>query len=261
MNAFFIEPEAWPAGLDQPLLPLEGAEAQHMLTVLRCRPGEEVWCFDGQGGWGLFRIAKAEKRRAWLQPLTLHREPRPERRAVLALAWTKGLRRSWLFEKAVELEAGGLWLWQAARSQGQVPADGKDSWRGQCIAGGKQSKNPWLPDLATLPRGAAELAEALPAFSHSYLLWEDADEAAMVLSPEALQRAERPLFVLGPEGGFTPAEVDHLRGAGALPVSLGRRVLRWETAALLCLGLAWWARQQPHLRPLAGMIDSTGEGP
>jgi 16S rRNA (uracil1498-N3)-methyltransferase len=53
---------------------------------------------------------------------------------------------------------------------------------------------------------------------------------------------------VGPEGGFAPEEVDLLRDSGFSPVSLGERVLRWETAALLCLGLRWWGRQQ-EVRP------------
>ena len=53
------------------------------------------------------------------------------------------------------------------------------------------------------------------------------------------------LLVVGPEGGFSPREAALLQEAGITAVSLGDRVLRWETAAVLTLGLAWWARQQP----------------
>ena len=163
--------------------------------------------------------------------------------AWLALAWTKALRRSWLLEKAVELEAGGLWFWQAARSQGRMPPEAKDSWRGQLLAGAKQSGNPWLPELRVFPEGLDGLLASSAPFARKWILCEDPRGTDSVC-PEMLQDVHRSLFVLGPEGGFSPEERSALTGGGFLPVSLGRRVLRWETAALLCLGLCWWSRQR-----------------
>jgi 16S rRNA U1498 N3-methylase RsmE len=51
----------------------------------------------------------------------------------------------------VELEADGLWFWQAERSQFPVPSDAKDTWHASLVAGAKQCRNPWLPELRTLP--------------------------------------------------------------------------------------------------------------
>lgn len=223
-------------------MPVEGAEAQHMLKVLRLKPGEQVWCCDGQGNSGVFVIQSASKHKAWLTPLSLEHTPRPTRGAVLAVGWAKSLRRGWLLEKAVEFEAEALWLWQARHSQGKPPAEIKDSWKAQCIAGAKQSKNPWLPELSLQDGGAAGLAGKLKQFDKVFLLWEEPG-FELLLTPQHLQGQGRTLFIVGPEGGLASDEVQQLQQAGALPVSLGRRVLRWETAALLCLGLAWWARQ------------------
>ena len=213
-----------------------------MLKVLRLKPGDTVWCTNGQGGSGVFTIQETAKHKAWLKPRDLQREPRPSGGAVLALGWAKSLRRGWLLEKAVEFEAAGLWLWQAQHSQGKAPDSIKESWEAQCIAGAKQSKNPWLPDLAARPGGAAGLARSIPSFHRAFLLWEEPG-LERLLTLDDLTPPASCLFIIGPEGGLSKNEVAQFCEAGATPVSLGRRVLRWETAALLCLGLAWWARQ------------------
>ncbi len=243
-SAFYLEPENWPdAQADQPLrVTLGGQEAQHMLKVVRHKPGDRVVLFDGQGRRGIFVMESADKHKVLLLAENVELLPPSKRRCVLAQGWSKSLRRGWLMEKAVEFEAGGLWLWQARHSQGRVPEEGKDSWMQQCVAGAKQCKNPWLPEIATQPRGAQQLAEALPGFQRGFLLWERPD-TRNILTLDDLRSCDSALFIVGPEGGFHDQEVDTLLKAGAEPVSLGQRVLRWETAALLCLGLYWWAGQ------------------
>lgn len=64
-----------------------------------------------------------------------------------------------------------------------------------------------------------------------------------MLQTEHLKTDGNTLFVMGPEGGLTQDEVERLNQAGFTSLSLGKRVLRWETAALLCLGLNFWQQQ------------------
>lgn len=237
VKTFFLPPEQWQA----PYL-LDGQEARHLVKVLRARAGELLRLLDGRGREGVFRITATEKHKVFLEPVRLAEHAPPASSTVLALGWGKSVRRGWLLEKAVELEAGGIWLWQADRSQSRVPDDVKDSWESQMIAGAKQSLNPWLPELKTLPGGAEELAAHAANFDRAFLLWEGQSPSAL-LAPSALGQMGRTLFVVGPEGGFSDNEVTTLTAAGITPVSLGRRILRWETAALLCLGLDWWHRE------------------
>ena len=238
MHTFFLEPDQW----REPFV-LTGAEAHHLAKVLRLRSGERVRCMDGQGREGVFEVADPGKTRTALALVEERSHPRPASSAWIALGWTKGLRRGWLLEKAVELEAGGIWLWRAERSQGRIPQETKDSWHGQIKAGAKQCANPWLPELRLFPGGLGELMDAGSSFDQKAVLWENPDGATL-LGPDQAARPGRSLFVLGPEGGLTRNEVEQLARGGYAPVSLGRRILRWETAALLCLGLCWWARQQ-----------------
>ena len=81
---------------------------------------------------------------------------------------------------------------------------------------------------------------------HRHVLVESGHTSVMSLTPDTLGQPGRTLCVVGPEGGFTAQEVEKLTAAGFLPATLGERVLRWETAAVLCLGLHWWKRQLPN---------------
>jgi 16S rRNA (uracil1498-N3)-methyltransferase len=238
-RTLYLPPERW----EEPYV-VEGEEARHLLRVLRAKEGETVRLMDGQGREGIFRIESCKKDRANLTPQRIIQHTPPQGRTVLALAWTKSLRRSWLLEKSVELEASAIWLWRADRSQGSLPDEIKTTWRNQLIAGAKQCRNPFLPELRLFPDGIGQVLAKGPEFDQCFVLWENQEEPHL-LRHEEIAAQNRTLFILGPEGGFTSREIETALAAKALPVSLGNRVLRWETAALLCLGLAWWGKQTP----------------
>lgn len=239
MHTFFLAPAAWS---DRPVL--DGAEAHHLLRVLRLCPGEEVALLDGRGREALCRIVKTTRQVAELTVLTERRHPEPAARVILAAGWGKAARRGWILEKAVELEASALWFWQAERSQFPVPGDIRDNWEGQLIAGAKQCRNPWLPLLRTLPGGVEEVIAVSAAFAHKQALVESDYAHQAFLTGDRLGLPGDTICVVGPEGGFTPREVRVLEAAGFATLSMGERILRWETAAVMVLGLHWWKRQE-----------------
>lgn len=208
-----------------------------MLGVLRARPGEVVRLFDGQGRHGRFALQAAKgKNSALLEVLEASSEPRPASGLVLALGWSKSSRRDWLLEKAVELDAAGLWFWRGARSQGDVPDAPKDTWEDKLVQAAKQCGAVWLPELRCVSGGPAGLIGEFPRFAGVTLLWEGVEDSAILL-PGSF-RSGLHLAIVGPEGGLDEEEARQFLNAGATPASLGPRPLRWETAALLCLGLA-----------------------
>lgn len=245
MSIFYLKPESWPAS-NKELFILEGSEAKHLAQVLRLGAGDKVTLFDGQGRQGAFLIKKATKSQVQLSQLTEQKTPRSPNAPILALAFTKALRRSWIMEKAVEFHAAEIWIWQAERSQGKVAADSLEHWQNQLIAGAKQCENPWLPTLKLIKGGAAGLAENFLPGHYPCLLWEEQDRSApgAMLGTHDMCVPNKPtIFIIGPEGGISSEEATTLMQSGAVCRSLGDSVLRYETAALLCLGLAWWSGQ------------------
>ena len=161
----------------------------------------------------------------------------------MALAFSKAVRRGFFLEKAVELGAHEVWLWQGDHSQGKLPADARDSWQAKMIAGCKQSSNPWLPNVRAFSKGLSEVVDAAAHFEQHILPWEMQHDVPMVTVNE-LGQPGRTIYIIGPEGGFSQRELDLLSSSGYRAVSFGQRILRCETAATLCLGLHWWASQQ-----------------
>ena len=241
-RTFYLAPENW----HEPFV-LEGSEAHHLVRVLRIRAGDDVRLLDGKGREGAFRVSKSDRHKVWLDCLGVWEHPQPANRVILAAGWTKAARRGWILEKAVEFEAAGIWLWQAERSQFPVPADIREAWQGQLIAGAKQCRNPWLPELRTFPGGVADVVAAAAGepLARRHMLVESDHGPTRHLTPGELAVPGVTLCVVGPEGGFTPGEVRAFAAAGFEPLTLGERVLRWETAAVLCLGLHWWASELP----------------
>ncbi len=237
-HSFYLEPELW----SEPFL-LRGSEAHHAGRVLRLKAGDRIRLFDGLGRLGLFSILEVGKKELHLAPEHQELVPPPATRCTLAAGFSKALRRSWFLEKSVELEAARIWLWQADFSQAALPDVEKSGWRAELIAGAKQCGNPRLPELTLLRHGVEELAGRRSEFNRAFMLYEG-DTQGRMLQAEDLRGPGDLLLVVGPEGGFSPREAGLLAEADIAPVSLGSRILRWETAAILTLGLAWWARQE-----------------
>ena len=235
LDSFHLPPASW-----RPPFRLEGDEARHLAKVLRLGPGVQVRCFDGEGREGLFTVESVKGGAVALRLDCESTTPRAKIETWLALGWNKSTRRSWLMEKAVELGAAGILFWEAERSQGGMPDTPKDTWKAQLVAGAKQCGNPWLPELEMVQGGARGVIDRCEDFEHRWLLWESPD-IRRCLRSEDLTGMGRRVFVLGPEGGLTAAEALGFEKTGFTAVTLGARPLRWETAALLSLGLSWWA--------------------
>jgi 16S rRNA (uracil1498-N3)-methyltransferase len=243
LNTYHLPPESWPSGAGGSAR-LDGPEAKHLLGVLRAKPGETLRLIDGLGRHGLFELVSSSgKSSAELRCLTYESEPAPTRGVTLALGWNKASRRDWILEKGVELGAHGILFWRAARSQGDLPAAPKATWREKCLQAAKQCQCARLPHLGVVEGGVEGLLRVAPEFDGCYVLYECAGANAL-LRPERLVRG-RSLVVLGPEGGIEQREAERLASAGFVMAGLGPRPLRWETAALCCLALAHHAQLEP----------------
>ncbi len=234
-HTFYLPAEQWSA---QCLL--QGQEAKHLIQALRIKVGEHINILDGQGRMGECIIEHMNKREVQLNVLNEQIIPRPKSLPIMALAWSKATRRGFFMEKAVELGVHEVWLWAGEHSQGRVPSSVKEHWQAQFIAAMKQCQNPWLPKVNILSGGVKELVKHSANIEHKLLPWEVQENIPM-LTPQLVGREGKTLYAIGPEGGFSSHEIQSFNEADFKPVSLGNRVLRCETAAILCLGIHWWA--------------------
>ncbi len=220
------------ASADDP--PLDPAQTKHLFRVLRAEPGDRVILFDGRG-----TVAEVElvlpAPPARLRILRRWTEAPPSPRVVLAVPPLPPNRADLLAGKLTEL---GVWEVIPLLTQ-RRPPDLRARlnrtvarWRRLTIEAAKQCGNPWLPVLKE-PRGLEELLRTLG--DGVPLLAAHPGPGAQPIAEAAADARSGPAVaaVVGPEGDFTGEELAMLRERKARFVTLGPRVLRVETAALV----------------------------
>lgn len=230
----FLVPEGTLAA-DTARLRLDGAEGHHAADVQRIRTGEEVLVADGTGWLAHCTVAAAERGALDLTVDSVDHEPPPALRLVLVQALAKGDRDLMAVESATELDVDEILPWQADRSIVRWRAERGDKahrkWEQQARAAAKQSRRRRVPVVGDLVDRRALVARAGSA-ALTLALHEDATEP---LSEVDLPGTGEVLLVVGPEGGISPEELTALTEAGAVPVRLGRTVLRTSTAGAAAL--------------------------
>lgn len=234
-NALYVGETKWNAQLE-----LTGQPVQHVRS-LRLRIGDQLLLLDGKGTICYSVIEKIKKRSVEVKVIDSKFVSSPKCQPIMAIAISKAVRRGFFLEKASELGAWEIWLWQAERSMGKVSEDMIEHCRGKLIAGCEQSQNPWLPRLRAF-KNASEVCDAAREADWRIIPWED-QTTDSILALDQLGREGKTIFAIGPEGGYTNEELEIFKNSDFTAVSLGKRVLRCETAAVLCLGLQWWASQ------------------
>jgi len=235
LHRFFVPPEA----ISGDQVSLEGDLASRLSRVLRLKPGAAVVLLDGSGLEYDARLEKVGPRQVTAAVVGRRAgRPEPEVRLVLYQSLVKGERFDWVLEKGTEL---GVAAFVPLLSRRNVvrPVPGRsgrpDRWQRVVREAAEQCGRSVLPEV--LP--AQRFEDALSAAADLRLLpWEGEDALGLAT---ALRRArpdlealERPTVavLIGPEGGFAAEEVALAREAGAQVVSLGRRILRSETAGI-----------------------------
>lgn len=205
---------------------LVDAEAQHLAKVMRGAVGDEVVVFDGSGAefvGKITRITKSAVELAILERRDISREPRVE--LTLAVALPKGERQKWLVEKLTELGGARLVPLITERGVAQPVEAALTRLRRSVIEASKQCGRNRLMEIQS-PQSAGEYFRAPSACLR--LIAEPAGEPVLARMHDVNQVE----CAIGPEGGFSPAELQGAIQNGWRPVSLGRSILRIETAAI-----------------------------
>lgn len=203
---------------------LDAAHSNYLGNVLRMTEGAELLLFDGKSGEWLARIAEAGKKRMTLSVERRSREPEAVPDLWLAFAPVKRTQTDWLVEKATEL--GIAKLIPVITRRTIVDRVKLDRLEAIAIEAAEQCGRTLLPEIAE-PRPLAKLLS-----EHAERPLYFADENGGEPAAEAF-RAAPATILTGPEGGFTEEERAEVRAAPlAVPITLGPRILRAETAAL-----------------------------
>jgi 16S rRNA (uracil1498-N3)-methyltransferase len=219
-------------------LTLERDEHQHLARVLRAREGDHLTLFDGAGGEVDAEIVRVGKRDTELA-LGARRAGAVTAAPVaitLLVAPPRGERMDLVVQKTTELGVARLVPVVAERSVARPEPARRARWEKIAREAARQCGRADVPKVdAPLALAAAVAAPDLPA--SRFALWEAERGASLRARLAASPAPPAVALLVGPEGGLPPEEIATASAAGFVPVSLGPRILRVETAALVAVAL------------------------
>lgn len=218
---------------------LDPGEIHHLLDVLRLRKDDEITVFDGENKEYLGLIESVSSKGVSVKIMKIKKSPLDESNITLACAIPKKAKMDNIVEKATELGVSRIMPMITERTIVKLDLAKKDlrqtRWMKIAFSAAKQSQRMNLPTIEPIQ----EFREVLKEVKNYDLALIPNLEGKRKPLKEVLdinKTAKRILIFIGPEGDFTPKEIDSALKEGVIAVSLGELVLRVETAALAVVG-------------------------
>lgn len=234
-----------PATAEPAEITLTPEESHHLVAVNRARPGDTVVAFDGRGHEWICELANDRKNAAVLKVRFPQKAKPLPYEITLGQALPKGPSMDAIVRKATEI--GAVRIVPIASERTQVHLDGErsdkkiDKWQTAALEAAKQCGNPFLPEITPVQTAAAFM-ESSRGYDLKLIasLQPGAKSLKTVLAAFGTAQGRSPkkvLWLIGPEGDFTPAEMSLSQSTGFEPITLGPLVLRCETAAVYALSV------------------------
>lgn len=238
MHRFIVSNE----GIENGLAVIEGEELQHLTRVLRLGVGDAVAVFDGCGNEGQGKIESLDKNKALVRLIScniLNRESPLEIWLVQGIA--KGEKMDYIIQKATELGVRGIIPLDTERTVVKLDkkkaAERQMRWQKIAKEAAKQCGRTCIP-MVFSSCGITEFLHSIPSERLLLIPWEKGGRSlkAVCLSNERDMMKNKPVYiVIGPEGGLEEKEVMQLGENGGIPITLGPRILRTETAGIAAI--------------------------
>ncbi|MDX1776641.1 MAG: 16S rRNA (uracil(1498)-N(3))-methyltransferase [Desulfobulbales bacterium] len=234
MRRFFIDP----ANIVGANAVLTGSEARHVTTVLRLSAGSKITLFDGSGSLYEALITKISATRVETKIIALTPYidiPGDISPALhLGIALLKGRKMDFIIQKATELGIASVRPFRSRYCAAFDPgADRPSRWQKIALEACKQCNRPKPPDLHEISDFNVIISAAGEnGHDLKLIFWEEEKQKPIRDIISTGGSIKSALILIGPEGGFSTAEVADAVAAGFQPVTLGSRILRAETAAV-----------------------------
>ncbi len=235
-NRFYVQPERI---LDY-TVKFTADQGKQIRNVLRLRTNDNVRVFDGSGrefGVQLEEVGAVVTGSIFE---TVSPGTEPNRRLTLVQALPKGEKLDWILQKCTEIGVSEFIFVDTARSITKISSEKLpqriERWKAIVKEAAEQSGRVCLPTIA----GVTSFSDALARTSDrgvGFIAWEGETERLLTTELSRVQDETDITCFIGPEGGFTQGEIRAAGNAGITPVSLGPRILRTETAAIVGSGL------------------------
>ncbi len=215
----------------------DGDLFNHMVRVLRMSTGDAVTLVDEKGNGHQGIIDQVAKEWVAVKIITTAHADAAERatpRLTICQALPKGEKIDLILQKGTELGVHDFRIFGGRRSVARVHREQRDNklerWNRITAEAARQCGRLAIPAVSWYPT----VVEAADAAEHDLrlILWEDEHDRSLRTTLDANAPPASVIVAIGPEGGFDPLEVGHFTRHGFQPVTLGKRILRTETAAI-----------------------------
>lgn len=234
MHRFFVSPEQ----IAGHLVHFRADQARQLRDVLRLRPGDAVAVLDDTGQVYRVRLERVSRERTdGIIESRAAAGGEPAAHVTLYQSLLKREKFEWVLQKGTELGVTRFAPVISRRALVREAGDKLDRWRRIIAEAAEQAGRGRLPEL----RPPVALEDALrdaPTYARAIIPWEAAEGGGIRAALAGLPPAPAVALFIGSEGGFDPAEIEAARAAGLMPITLGPRILRTETAALVAVALA-----------------------
>lgn len=246
MQRFFVTPDQ--VGEDK--IRIQGSDVNHMKNVLRMRPGEEVMVSDGNNRQYCCRVEDYPDGEAVLAILEAGLvDTELPSRIYLFQGLPKQEKMELIVQKAVELGVCQVIPVQTRRCV--VKLDAKKAakkvqrWQQIAESAAKQAGRGYIPAVSEVMtfQEALAFSEALDIRLIPYELADGMEGTRKIL--DGIRPGQSVGIFIGPEGGFEKEEVSRAVEAGAMPITLGKRILRTETAGIAVLSILMYRLEKP----------------
>jgi 16S rRNA (uracil1498-N3)-methyltransferase len=232
MRYFFIEPSE----ISGKLAVISGMDAKHIKNVLHLKTGDKIGLFDGKGYEYESRITQFLSNTVEVAISRKHRTlTESPVKITIAQAFLKEKKMDALIRQLTEL---GITAWLPFFSKRSIPQPNEarlatrvQRWDKIAKQSIKQCKRGLVPQISP-PASFENLLDAAKGYDLKIVFWENATALMNSSITEKMDNPEKILLLLGPEGGFSEAEIEQTNSAGFIPFSLGPRILRAETAPI-----------------------------
>ena len=224
MTTIFVSPGDWTSDSVE----LEGGEFHHLFRVSRLAVGHRLRVADGAGRARAGVIEKVGRDRAEVRLGDPCDANEPSARVELLIAAPKKPRAEWLVEKATELGLRRIRFLTTERGPRSFGTGSFERFRRIALSSAQQCERSLLPEITGMHE-PDEIAGMVSGVSLRLIL--DSTGTDLASTPRSAGVA----VLVGPEGGWTPAELARFAGAGFTVASVGTRILRIETAGMLAV--------------------------
>lgn len=217
---------------------IKDVDARHISKVLRMQPGDKIQIVSDDGVTAIAEIVAIESDSVAVRCLEkLAESHEPSVKITLAQGLAKGEKMDFIIQKAVEMGVSSIvpvaMEHSVVRLEGVKAGKKVERWQKIAEAAAKQSKRDIIPQVQQVQTVKEMLANN--PLQHKIIAYECEDRLGLKTALQNCGELDELLLIIGPEGGISEAELQLARENNAVPVSLGRRILRAETAGVVAL--------------------------